>query len=101
MVWTLSINEPGVNRPLRASEDHPQENLNKTYYRDQINKVANAIKEIITAIVQHEQRPEEVQKEVVKPELRPTKKEQNKNHCRINNWYCIDNAWFFRYSKTV
>jgi len=27
---------PGVNRPLRASEDHPQDNLNKTYYRDQI-----------------------------------------------------------------
>ena len=40
----------GVNRPLRGSEDHPQDNLNKTYYRDQINKVANAIKEIISAI---------------------------------------------------
>jgi hypothetical protein len=31
----------GVNRPLSAIEDHPQDNLNKTYYRDQINKVAN------------------------------------------------------------
>jgi len=40
----------GVNRPLRANEDHPQDNLNKTYYRDQINKVANAIKEIINAL---------------------------------------------------
>ena len=39
----------GVNRPLRAKEDHPQDNLNKTYYRDQINKVANAVKEIISA----------------------------------------------------
>ena len=37
----------GVNRPLRANEDHPQDNLDKIYYRDQINKVANAIKEII------------------------------------------------------
>ena len=37
----------GVNRPLRANEDHPQDNFNKTFYRDQINKVANAIKEII------------------------------------------------------
>jgi adenylate cyclase len=37
----------GVNRPLRTNEDHPQDNNNKTYYRDQINKVANAIKEII------------------------------------------------------
>jgi len=40
----------GVNRPLRANEDHPQDNLNKTYYRDQINKVANAIKEIISGL---------------------------------------------------
>jgi len=41
---------PGVNRPLRAFEDNPQDNLNKTYYRDQINKVANAVKEIIEGI---------------------------------------------------
>jgi tetratricopeptide (TPR) repeat protein len=37
----------GVNRPLRAHEDHPNDNLNKTFYRDQVNKVARAIKEII------------------------------------------------------
>jgi TolB-like protein/Tfp pilus assembly protein PilF len=41
---------PGVNRPLRPHEDHPGNNLNKTYYRDQINKIANAVKEIITAL---------------------------------------------------
>ena len=40
----------GVNRPLRANEDHPNDNLNKAYYRDHINKVANAIKEIMAAI---------------------------------------------------
>ena len=40
----------GVNRPLQINEDHPHDNLNKTYYRDQINKVANAIDEIITGI---------------------------------------------------
>jgi tetratricopeptide (TPR) repeat protein len=40
----------GVNRPLRANEDHPKDNLNKTYYRDQINKVANAVKEIIGSL---------------------------------------------------
>ena len=40
----------GVNRPLRANEDHPDDNQNKTFYRDQINKVANAIKEIINSI---------------------------------------------------
>jgi tetratricopeptide (TPR) repeat protein len=40
----------GVNRPLRINEDHPQDNLNKIYYRDQINKLANAIDEIISGI---------------------------------------------------
>jgi tetratricopeptide (TPR) repeat protein len=40
----------GVNRPLRANEDHPNDNLNRTFYRDQINKVANAIKEIILGL---------------------------------------------------
>jgi len=42
--------EPGVNRPLRSNEDHPDNNLNKTFYRNQINKVANAIDEIIYSI---------------------------------------------------
>ncbi len=46
---------PGVNRPLRANEEHPQDNLNKTYYRDQINKVANAVKDIVTALKKADQ----------------------------------------------
>jgi TolB-like protein len=37
----------GVNRPLKVNEDHPNDNINKTFYSDQINKVARAIKEII------------------------------------------------------
>jgi len=42
--------ESGVNRPLRSMEDSPGDNLNKTFYRNQINKVANAIKEIILGL---------------------------------------------------
>ncbi|MBN2861753.1 MAG: tetratricopeptide repeat protein [Bacteroidales bacterium] len=57
----------GVNRPLLSKEENPQDNLNHTNYRDQINKVGNAIKEIITAIGQHEQKSEKVTKEVFKP----------------------------------
>jgi len=53
----------GVNRPLRTNEDHPQDNLNKTYYRDQINKVANAVKEIITALKKQGQHSEEISKQ--------------------------------------
>ncbi|MGC1390523.1 MAG: hypothetical protein WA816_05755 [Bacteroidales bacterium] len=68
----------GVNRPLRANEDHPQDNLSKTYYRDQINKVANSIREIITALGQHIPKKEEreVSKEVVK--LISVKRKNNK-----------------------
>ena len=41
--------EPGVNRPLKST-DNKTDNQNKTDYRNQVNKVANAIKEIITAL---------------------------------------------------
>ena len=42
--------EPGVNRPLRANEEKPQDNLNKTTYRNQINKLSNAVKEIMAGL---------------------------------------------------
>lgn len=42
--------EAGVNRPLRAEEENPTKNQNQTIYRNQINKAANAIKEIITSL---------------------------------------------------
>ncbi len=41
--------EAGVNRPLRPS-DSKADNLTKTDYRNQVNKVANAVKEIIYAM---------------------------------------------------
>jgi len=63
----------GVNRPLRSTEEKPQDNLNNTTYRDQINKVANSIKEIITAISHHEHNLEEVSKEVHIPVSVPKK----------------------------
>jgi tetratricopeptide (TPR) repeat protein len=50
---------PGVNRPLGAFEDHPHDNLNNTYYRDQINKVANAIYEILAALKYQSARSDE------------------------------------------
>jgi TolB-like protein len=67
----------GVNRPLNSS-DNPEKNLNKTYYRDQINKVANSIKEIITAIGQHIPQKEEVPKEAFKPTSVPQRNNKTK-----------------------
>jgi TolB-like protein len=59
--------ELGVNRPLMANEDHPDNNLNKTFYRNQINKVANAIKEVISAIKLYGSKQEEELQEAAKP----------------------------------
>jgi tetratricopeptide (TPR) repeat protein len=44
--------EAGVNRPLRPA-DSKYENQNKTDYRNQVNKVANAVKEIIGSLKGH------------------------------------------------
>jgi len=46
----------GVNRPLKPDDD-ARGNLNNTNYRNQINKVANAIKEIVSAMKHPEQSP--------------------------------------------
>ena len=41
--------EPGVNRPLKPADDK-HDNQNKTDYRNQINKVANAVKDLVNGI---------------------------------------------------
>jgi class 3 adenylate cyclase len=42
--------EEGVNRPLRPADDEKHANILKPMYRNQINKLANAVKEIISGI---------------------------------------------------
>jgi tetratricopeptide (TPR) repeat protein len=72
----------GVNRPLRANEDHPHENLNKTYYRDQINKVANAIDEILHGLrsLQSTIPVEEKKEKHLLPDAKPPLKEPSVTH---------------------
>ena len=55
--------EPGVDRPLTV-KDNEEKNLNKSSYRNQINKVALALKEILSAIKHREQKSEPSQKEL-------------------------------------
>ena len=62
----------GVNRPLKPNDERT-ENLNHTYYRDQINKVANAVKEIISAIKKHNKQDEVISKEEIKPKTEISK----------------------------
>ncbi|MBN2863530.1 MAG: hypothetical protein JXN62_10235 [Bacteroidales bacterium] len=58
--------EPGVDRPLTA-QDSEEKNLNKTSYRNQVNKVALAIREIITSISHFSSHIEETEKVFYKP----------------------------------
>ena len=67
----------GVNRPLKANEDHPQDNLNKTFYSDQINKAANAIKEIILGLKRES--VESVEEKTQLKELHEDVKKEEKN----------------------
>jgi TolB-like protein/predicted Zn-dependent protease len=60
--------EPGVNRPLTPEDDF-KTNLNKTRYRNQINKVALAVKEILTAISKHNRQAGVLTKENAKSVL--------------------------------
>jgi len=55
---------PGVNRPLNQ-QDTRQDNSNRTFYRDQINKIANAIDHLFLAVGQHP-------KEEIKTEIKHT-----------------------------
>jgi TolB-like protein/Flp pilus assembly protein TadD len=43
--------EPGVNRPLRPSEDNASKNQTQISYRNQVNKVANAVKDLVYAML--------------------------------------------------
>ena len=52
----------GVNRPLRIKDSDLGDNQNKTNYLNQINKVANALKEIGTAILRNKKESEETRK---------------------------------------
>lgn len=48
----------GVNRPLRATEENLSENERKTSYRNQINKTANLLKDLIQSMRAPRQRPD-------------------------------------------
>jgi len=60
--------EPGVNRPLKPGDDEGI-NLTKSKYRNQINKVANAVDEIINSLKSFKT---VIQKEIHQPEEKLT-----------------------------
>lgn len=70
--------EPGVNRPLRANEDNPNDNLNHTTYRNQINKVANSIQDILQGLKHYIQHPGGFPERVIEPAQTPGKNNRKK-----------------------
>jgi TolB-like protein/Tfp pilus assembly protein PilF len=79
--------EAGVNRPLRSREDSPGDNLNKTFYRNQVNKVANAVKEIILGLKAEPTISVKVDAQIRKPLEKVDKEEkkiEKKNPAKLN-----------------
>jgi TolB-like protein len=68
--------EPGVNKPL-STDDDEKKNLNNTKYRIQINKTANAIKDIILGLKKEPLELLDVPKEVVSTIEKPTIQEKS------------------------
>jgi tetratricopeptide (TPR) repeat protein len=103
----------GVNRPVRSKEENPQENLNHTIYRDQINKVANTIREIISGLQRIQTAPaEEVKDEISisadgKPELIKVAAEQPSGENPLEKKHTgkpvltRKNIWIYSLSSTV
>ncbi len=68
--------EPGVNRPLKP-KDSEEKNTNKTDYRNQINKVSNSIKEIISGLKKEPVESTTERKETLLIEDKPLIKEKS------------------------
>ncbi len=80
--------EPGVNRPLKPDDDE-KVNLNKTKYRNQINKVGNAIQEIISGLLTEpielvKENP--LQKESLEEVKKEEKKEVQEKPAKVGKW---------------
>ncbi len=71
--------EPGVNRPLKPDDDE-KINLNKTKYRNQINKVGNAIQEIISGLLTEPGEPDKEKIQNGKPS-----EEIEKDHRKVDS----------------
>jgi TolB-like protein len=74
--------EAGVNRPLKPNDDS-RDNLNRTSYRNQVNKVANAVKETITALKKQSRHPGEILKQDLEVTPSPQRHPRTKTIARI------------------
>jgi len=88
----------GVNRPLSPSDER-ELNVHKTIYRDQINKVANAIQEITTGIKTAEATEESDAEETEKPQpkkIQLTSEIKRRNVLRTSLVYILTALVFWK-----
>ena len=91
--------EPGVNRPLTPADDE-NKNLCGTKYRNQINKTANAVKEIISSLqpeqpLTHKERPfkRELREEPVAKKTDSRRRHQKKFSIMASERYSADDSF--------
>jgi hypothetical protein len=82
---------PGVNRPLRQ-DDKREDNIGRLAYRDQMNKVANALKEIIQGIQSMLEYPLEM-KTVRTEKVTALPMKKRKKSTRSPSLYCHLSVW--------
>jgi eukaryotic-like serine/threonine-protein kinase len=88
---------PGVNRQLRAKDDEQIKSANQILYRDQINKVAHAIKDIISAIknppgaakISSEPKKEVASKPMVKHEVSHIENQKTPSKTKYIAWVVL------------
>ena len=86
---------PGVNRSLRPWDDDVIKNTKQPFYRDQINKVANAIDEIVRGMKQASKTnfSEKVSSPALPPTIeRPSQESRSTHSTRISNRHIITAA---------
>jgi len=91
----------GVNRPLRPNDDEVVKDTSQTFYRDQINKVANAIQEVIAGLKAAEATEEADSDvtEIQKPKKTRFRKELNqRNVIRASLVYVLAALVFWKVS---
>ena len=81
---------PGINRPLRSKEDNPQDNLNRTVFRNQINKTANAINDIICGLIKEQAGPAEKVYEDLPPLVNVIPPVKKSSATRFSRKHAID-----------
>jgi len=89
----LVYKSAGVNRPLRENEEKAAENLNKIYYRDQINKLGQSIQDIIDSMTAGSEQG--IQTRYIEPVKQEQQIKRKTKHLSLNRFIKTGISIFF------